>query len=390
VEQLETLNPAPQSVAQRLPALDRFLPVWIFLAMIAGTVLGRAVPGLSGAIGALKINSISVPIAIGLFWMMYPVLAKVRYETLPAVAGNRKMLTTSLVFNWLVGPALMFALAWLLLPDHPEYRTGIILVGLARCIAMVLIWNLLAGGNNDYAAFLVALNAIFQMAMYAILAYVYLTVIPGWLGLHGATVHISMGLIARSVLIFLGIPLAAGFLTRRFLSRAKGRDWYDNTFIPRLGPTALVGLLYTIVIMFALKGDVILSLPFDVLRIAFPLLLYFGIMFAVAFGASYLLGFAYPETTTLSFTAASNDFELAIAVCVGVFGITSGQAFAAVVGPLVEVPVLVGLVYVALWLRRSLYHQAQPEPSRARIDSHHPSPGPAATRSSISHTGETP
>ncbi len=390
MEQLGTLNPAPQGVARRLPALDRFLPAWIFLAMVLGTMLGRVVPGLSGAIDALKINSISVPIAVGLFWMMYPVLAKVRYETLPAVAGNRKMLTTSLVFNWLVGPALMFALAWLLLPDHPEYRTGIILVGLARCIAMVLIWNLLAGGNNDYAAFLVALNAIFQMVMYAILAYVYLTVIPGWLGVHGATVHISMWLIARSVLIFLGIPLAAGFLTRLSLSHAKGKDWYDNVFIPRLGPTALVGLLYTIVIMFALKGDVILSLPLDVLRIALPLLLYFGIMFAVAFGVSYLLGFAYPETTTLSFTAASNDFELAIAVCVGVFGITSGQAFAAVIGPLVEVPVLVGLVYVALWLRRSLYHQARGEPSRAHIDSHHPSPGPAASRSSISHTGGTP
>jgi arsenite transporter len=379
-----------QRVARRLPTLDRFLPVWIFLAMILGTMLGRAVPGLSGAIDAFKVNSISVPIALGLFWMMYPVLAKVRYESLPSVAGNRKMLTISLVFNWIVGPAVMFGLAWALLPDHPEYRTGIILVGLARCIAMVLIWNLLAGGNNDYAAFLVALNAVFQMVMYAILAYVYLTVIPGWLGLHSATVHISMWLIARSVLIFLGIPLAAGFLTRLFLSRARGRDWYDNRFIPRLGPTALVGLLYTIVIMFALKGDVILSLPFDVLRIALPLLLYFGIMFAAAFAVSYLLGFAYPETTTLSFTAASNDFELAIAVSVGVFGITSGQAFAAVIGPLVEVPVLVGLVYVALWLRRTLYHQAPSGPSPARTDLHRPSPSPIATSTSIRHPGGTP
>jgi ACR3 family arsenite transporter len=315
------------------------------------------VPGLSDALDALKINSISLPIAIGLFWMMYPVLAKVRYERLPAIAGNPKMMAVSLVLNWVVGPVLMFALAWVLLPDQPEYRAGVILVGLARCIAMVLVWNMLAGGDNEYAAVLVALNALFQVAMYALLAYFYLTVVPGWLGVHTATLHISFWLVARTVLIFLGIPLVAGFMTRSILGRVKGHVWYDQTFAPRLGPTALVGLLYTIVIMFALKGSAIVSLPGDVVRIALPLLCYFGIMFAIAFTVSYFLGFAYPQTATLSFTAASNDFELAIAVAVGVFGITSGQALAAVIGPLVEVPVLIGLVYVALWLRRAVYHQ---------------------------------
>jgi ACR3 family arsenite transporter len=340
--------------------VDRFLPVWIFAAMALGIGLGKVVPGLSGGLDALKVNSISLPIAIGLFWMMYPVLAKVRYEQLPAIARNGKMLTTSLVLNWIIGPAVMFALAWLLLPDHPEYRAGLILVGVARCIAMVLIWNMLAGGDNEYAAVLVALNALFQMAMYAFLAYIYLTVIPGWLGVHSAAMHVSFWLVARTVLIFLGIPLAAGFLTRTILGRIRGREWYDTKFVPRLGPTALIGLLYTIVIMFALKGSAIVSAPVDVVRIALPLLCYFGIMFAIAFTVSYFLGFAYPQTATLSFTAASNDFELAIAVAVGVFGITSGQALAAVIGPLVEVPALIGLVYVALWLRRFVYREELP------------------------------
>jgi ACR3 family arsenite transporter len=284
----------------------------------------------------------------------------VRYEQLPAIARNGKMLTTSLVLNWLIGPAVMFTLAWLLLPDHPEYRAGIILVGVARCIAMVLIWNMLAGGDNEYAAVLVALNALFQMAMYAFMAYIYLTVIPGWLGVHSAALHVSFWLVVRTVLIFLGIPLAAGFLTRTMLGRIKGREWYDTKFVPRLGPTALVGLLFTIVIMFALKGGAIVSAPTDVVRIAIPLLGYFGIMFALAFAISYFLGFPYAQTATLSFTAASNDFELAIAVAVGVFGITSGQALAAVIGPLVEVPVLIGLVYVALWLRRVVYREDLP------------------------------
>lgn len=353
-------SPKPGGVARQLSVVDRFLPVWIFAAMALGIGLGKVVPGLSGGLDALKVNSISLPIAIGLFWMMYPVLAKVRYEQLPAIARNGKMLTTSLVLNWIIGPAVMFALAWLLLPDHPEYRAGLILVGVARCIAMVLIWNMLAGGDNEYAAVLVALNALFQMAMYAFLAYIYLTVIPGWLGVHSAAMHVSFWLVARTVLIFLGIPLAAGFLTRTILGRIRGREWYDTKFVPRLGPTALIGLLYTIVIMFALKGSAIVSAPVDVVRIALPLLCYFGIMFAIAFTVSYFLGFAYPQTATLSFTAASNDFELAIAVAVGVFGITSGQALAAVIGPLVEVPALIGLVYVALWLRRFVYREELP------------------------------
>jgi arsenite transporter len=384
VDRTTSPSASPSGVAARLPTLDRFLPVWIFLAMATGVALGKAVPGLSTGIDALKVNSISLPIAIGLFWMMYPVLAKVRYEALPALAGNRKLLTTSLVFNWLLGPALMFALAWLLLPDHPAYRTGIILVGLARCIAMVLVWNMLAGGDNEYAAVLVALNALFQMAMYAVLAYVYLTVIPGWLGLHTAALHISMWLVARTVLIFLGVPLAAGYLTRSILGRMKGREWYDTVFIPRLGPTSLLGLLFTIVVMFSLKGEVILSSPLDAVRIGVPLVLYFGIMFSIAFGASYLLGFSYPETTTLSFTAASNDFELAIAVCVGIFGIASGQALAAVIGPLVEVPALIGLVYVALWLRHTLYHHGPREAEPVHTHERYQSPGSPVTRSPIS------
>ena len=280
----------PGGIAGQLSLLDRFLPVWIFAAMAIGVGLGKMVPGLSDALDALKINSISLPIAIGLFWMMYPVLAKVRYERLPAIAGNPKMMTVSLVLNWVVGPVLMFALAWVLLPDQPEYRAGVILVGLARCIAMVLVWNMLAGGDNEYAAVLVALNALFQVAMYALLAYFYLTVVPGWLGVHTAALHVSFWLVARTVLIFLGIPLVAGFMTRLILGRVKGRVWYDQKFAPRLGPTALVGLLYTIVIMFALKGSAIVSLPGDVVRIALPLLCYFGIMFAIAFTVSYFLG----------------------------------------------------------------------------------------------------
>jgi arsenite transporter len=279
----------------------------------------------------------------------------VNYGKIPAVAGNTKLLTTSLVLNWVIGPALMFALAWVLLPDHPEYRTGLILVGLARCIAMVLIWNMLACGNNEYAAVLVALNSAFQIVMYTVLGYFYLMVVPQWLGVAGTALHISMWAIAKSVLIFLGIPLVAGFLTRVILGGLKGEEWYDTRFIPRLAPTALIGLLFTIVMMFSLKGEVILTLPVDVLRIALPLLLYFGLMFTLSFGLSYLLKFPYADTATLSFTAASNNFELAIAVAIGVFGIASGEALAAVVGPLVEVPVLVGLVYVSLWMGRTLY-----------------------------------
>jgi ACR3 family arsenite transporter len=345
----------PGGVVEQLSLLDRLLPVWIFLAMAIGIGLGKLFPGLADALDRLKIDTVSLPIAIGLLWMMYPVLAKVKYEHIPAAAANRRLLGTSLVLNWVIGPALMFAVAWLMLPDHPGYRTGLILVGLARCIAMVLIWNQLACGDNEYAAVLVALNSVFQIAMYTVLGYVYLTVVPGWLGSEGTSLDISMWSIAKSVLIFLGVPLLAGFLTRHFLARAKGDDWYEQRFLPRLGPTALVGLLFTIVMMFALKGEVILDAPLDVFRIALPLLSYFAIMFAVAFGLSYLLGFRYAETATLSFTAASNNFELAIAVAIGVFGLASDEALAAVVGPLVEVPILVGLVYVALWLGRRLY-----------------------------------
>ncbi|MGH8066642.1 MAG: ACR3 family arsenite efflux transporter [Candidatus Entotheonellia bacterium] len=343
------------AVAGRLSTLDRWLPLWIFLAIALGIALGKAFPGLAPALDAMKLDTVSLPIAIGLLWMMYPVLARVNYEKIPVIAGNTKMLMTSLVLNWVIGPALMFVLAWVLLPDHPDYRTGLIIVGLARCIAMVLIWNMLACGNNEYAAVLVALNSAFQIVMYTVLGYVYLMVVPQWLGAAGTALEISMWAVAKSVLIFLGIPLVAGFLTRVILGHLKGQEWYDNQFIPRLAPTALIGLLFTIVMMFSLKGEVILTLPLDVLRIALPLLLYFGLMFTLSFGLSYLLKFPYADTATLSFTAASNNFELAIAVAISVFGIASGEALAAVVGPLVEVPVLIGLVYVSLWMGRKLY-----------------------------------
>lgn len=346
---------ATKSVTEQLSLLDRYLPVWIFAAMALGVGLGWAIPGIGDGLDRLQIDNVSLPIAIGLLWMMYPVLARVQYENIPAAAGNFRLLGTSLLLNWVLGPALMFGLAWTLLPDHPEYRTGLIIVGLARCIAMVLIWNLLAKGDGEYAAILVALNSVFQIFMFTILAWFYLSVVPGWLGAEATALDVSMWQITKSVLIFLGIPLAAGFLTRLWLTRRNGKEWYEREFVPRLSPTAIIGLLFTIVMMFSLKGDTILELPVDVLRIAFPLLLYFLIMFLLAFGVSYLLGFKYRETATLSFTAASNNFELAIAVAIGVFGLASGQALAAVVGPLVEVPVLVGLVYVSLWLGRRLY-----------------------------------
>jgi ACR3 family arsenite transporter len=363
------MTSAPHTaIARRLSALDRWLPLWIFLAMAIGIALGKAFPSLAVALDAMKLDTVSLPIAIGLLWMMYPVLARVNYGKIPAVAGNTKLLTTSLVLNWVIGPALMFVLAWVLLPDHPEYRTGLILVGLARCIAMVLIWNMLACGNHEYAAVLVALNSAFQIVMYTVLGYFYLMVVPQWLGVAGTALHISMWAIAKSVLIFLGIPLVAGFLTRVILGGLKGQEWYDTRFIPRLAPTALIGLLFTIVMMFSLKGEVILTLPGDVLRIALPLLLYFGLMFTLSFSLSYLLKFPYADTATLSFTAASNNFELAIAVAIGVFGIASGEALAAVVGPLAEVPVLIGLVYVSLWMGRKLYpHDALWAPPAAPV-----------------------
>jgi len=320
-----------------------------------GIVVGRVVPGVGPALDAVKVAGVSAPIAFGLFWMMYPVLAKVRYGKLATMGASRRLVTTSLVFNWVLGPVLMFALAWLLLPDLPHYRTGLILIGLARCIAMVLIWNMLAKGSNEVAAILVALNSIFQIACYSVLGWFFLTLVPGWLGVPGTALHVSMWSIAKSVLLFLGVPLVAGAVTRTSLVRAKGEPWYEQSFLPKIGPVALLGLLYTIVLMFAMQGDKILQAPLDVLRISIPLVLYFGIMFTSAFVISKKLGFTYEETASLSFTAAGNNFELAIAVSIGVFGIASGEALAGVVGPLVEVPALLALVYLSLWLKKKLF-----------------------------------
>ncbi|MGY1749441.1 ACR3 family arsenite efflux transporter [Modestobacter sp. SYSU DS0511] len=350
-------NPRPSTdletpVLARLSTLDRFLPVWIIVAMVAGLLLGRLVPGLDDALDAVRIGEVSLPIAVGLLLMMYPVLAKVRYTELDRVTGDRKLLGASLALNWLVGPALMFALAWLLLPDLPEYRTGLVIVGLARCIAMVLIWNDLSCGDREAGAVLVAINSVFQILAFAVLGWFYLQVLPGWLGLATTSAEFSFWAIVVSVLVFLGIPLVAGFLTRTIGERAKGRDWYEGRFLPKIGPVALYGLLFTIVMLFALQGDAITSNPWDVARIALPLLAYFVLMF----GGSFLLGMrlrlGYAKTATLAFTAAGNNFELAIAVAIGTFGVTSGQALAGVVGPLIEVPVLVGLVYVSLWAAR--------------------------------------
>lgn len=340
------------AVAGKLSVLDRFLPVWIGAAMAAGLLLGRGVPGLGDGLAAVEVDGISLPIALGLLIMMYPVLAKVRYDRLDSVTGDRRLLVGSLLLNWVVGPALMFALAWLLLPDLPEYRTGLIIVGLARCIAMVIIWNDLACGDREAAAVLVALNSVFQVVMFAVLGWFYLSVLPGWLGLEQTTIDSSPWQIAKSVLIFLGIPLVAGYLTRRIGERTKGRDWYETSFLPRLGPWALYGLLFTIVILFALQGDQITSHPWDVVRIALPLLVYFAVMWGGGFALGAAMGLGYARTTTLAFTAAGNNFELAIAVAIATYGATSGQALAGVIGPLIEVPVLVALVYVSLALRK--------------------------------------
>jgi ACR3 family arsenite transporter len=346
-------HPDPEDdVLRSLSTLDRFLPVWIGVAMVGGLLLGRWGSGLDEALAAVEAGSVSLPIAVGLLVMMYPVLAKVRYDELGHVTGDRRLLGTSIVLNWVLGPALMFALAWLMLPDLPEYRTGLIIVGLARCIAMVLIWNDLACGDREAAAILVALNAVFQIVAFAVLGYFYLEVLPGWLGLEQAALDVSMWDIAVSVLVFLGIPLLAGFLTRTLGERARGREWYEATFLPRLGPIALYGLLFTIVLLFALQGDTIIDQPLDVARIALPLLAYFLLMWGGSMLLTKVLGFDYERATAVSFTAAGNNFELAIAVAIGVFGVTSGQALAGVVGPLIEVPVLVALVYVSLWARR--------------------------------------
>jgi ACR3 family arsenite transporter len=341
-------------VLHRLSTLDRFLPVWILLAMAAGLLLGWALPGIQDVLDAVKIGETSLPIAIGLLLMMYPVLAKVHYEDMSRVTGDKPMLWSSLLLNWVIGPALMFTLAWVFLYDYPEFRTGLIVIGLARCIAMVLIWNDLACGDREAAALLVAINSVFQVLGYALLGTFYLEILPDWLGLPTEDVTFSTADITKSVLIFLGIPLAAGYLTRRILRPRKGADWYDNRFLPRIGPWALYGLLFTIVVMFALQGEAILNDPWSVLLIAVPLLAYFAIMWSVSFVVGRRARLGYPKTATLAFTAAGNNFELAIAVSIGVWGVTSGQALAGVIGPLIEVPALVGLVYVSLWLRRRL------------------------------------
>ena len=351
-------EPPPAGVARQLSRLDRFLPLWIALAMAAGLLLGTALPRLNEWLDELRVGTVSLPIALGLLVMMYPVLAKVRYEDLGRMSddgvGNGRFFGTSLFLSWVAGPALMFALAWIFLADQPAYRTGVIIVGLARCIAMVLVWNDIALGDRERAAVLVVFNALFQVAAYALLGYFYLTVLPGWLGFHTQGFQVGIWEVARTVLIFLGIPLAAGYLTRRIGIRRQGRAWYEEQLIPRIAPLTLYGLLFTIVLLFAIQGDEITSAPLDVALIAVPLLVYFALMWGAGFASGRLMGFPYPQTTTLSFTVASNDFELAIAVSVGVFGAASGQALAGVVGPLIEVPALVSLVYVALWLRRRL------------------------------------
>ncbi|MGI8880559.1 MAG: ACR3 family arsenite efflux transporter [Jatrophihabitans sp.] len=347
-------------VLARLSTLDRFLPVWIIAAMAVGIGLGRVTPSLTDRLDAVQVGSVSLPIAVGLLLMMYPVLAKVRYDRLDRVTGDRRLMVTSVALNWLIGPAVMFTVAWLLLPDLPAYRTGLIIVGLARCIAMVLIWNDLSCGDSDAAAVLVAINSVFQIVAFGLLGWFYLHLLPGWLGLPQTDAHFSVSTIVVSVLVFLGVPLAAGFLTRMIGEKTKGRDWYEHRLLPRIGPVALYGLLFTIVVLFALQGHTITTHPDDVARIALPLLVYFTVMFGGGFALGHRLHLGYPKTATLAFTAAGNNFELAIAVAIGVFGVTSGQALAGVVGPLIEVPVLVALVYVALWLRRRLTFTTHP------------------------------
>ena len=347
-----TTSASAEFTAPRMSTLDKYLPVWIGLAMVAGLLLGRFIPGVSGILTSLEVGGISVPIALGLLVMIYPVLAKVRYDRVASVTGDKKLLVSSLILNWIVGPAFMFALAWIFLPDLPEFRTGLIIVGLARCIAMVVIWNDLACGDREATAVLVAINSVFQVFAFSLLGWFYLTVLPGWLGLDTQGLDVSVWQIALNVLIFLGVPLVAGFASRYFCEKRRGREWYEKKFLPRIGPWALYGLLFTIVLLFALQGEAILTSPLDVVRIAAPLFIYFGVMWFVGLVLGKGIGLGYARSAALAFTASGNNFELAIAVAIGTFGASSGQALAGVVGPLIEVPILVGLAYVSLWLAK--------------------------------------